>query len=247
MNDKATERTYVWAKGETYSFQNWDLWEPWDWGGDCAVALRSSGKWEMNDCNDNTNNGALCMTGTSESVGVGPTPPPPPVSNYDWGKAWDQSACTMQTLTKTGYGNFYGSSCCEACQVLSFSSPLDKISWKGKQCRCVGTTLDTCNSNHRQTRSGWSSADCTQWQPGRRRRQLEEGSQHYSSEVLERFDDVDILAAAQRLREKRSVDPITERQVTCESLWGGSALYWKYDYQVPSSCWSESHSVKERR
>ena len=266
MNDRATERTYVWAKGEDYAYRNWDAWEPWDWGGDCAVALRSSGKWEMNDCNKNSVNGALCMKGTSESVGAGPTPPPPPVSNYNWGKRW-ATACTMETLTKQGWSTYHGSSCCQACQVRSFSSPLDKISWKGKSCRCVSTSLDTCSNNNLQTMSGWGSADCTQWQPGGRRKrgdteeqsEQSEQSEHYSSQVIQRFDNLDIIAAAERYRshkrsldvgtdsvtsvvtgrrQKRSLDTVTQREVTCESLWGGTALYWKYEYEVPYSCWS---------
>ena len=159
----------------------------------------------------------------------------------------------MQSLRKTGYSSYYGASCCEACQVLSFSTPLDKISWKGKQCWCVGTGLDTCSSDQLESRSGWGSADCTQWQPGgRKRRQLdmeeekeEEEAEHYSREVLERFDNLDILAAAERkrgvpVRRRRSVDTITEREVTCESLWDGSVLYWKYEYEIPSFCHSES-------
>ena len=41
------------------------------------------------------------------------------------------------------------------------------------------------------------------------------------------------------LRLKRSVDGARQREITCESLFGGSALYWKYDYEVPASCWSK--------
>ena len=36
-----------------------------------------------------------------------------------------------------------------------------------------------------------------------------------------------------------SINTETQRELTCTSLFGGSSLYWKYDYQVPDTCWSE--------
>ena len=269
LNDKDTEGTYVWTKGESFSYQHWDLWEPYAWGGDCAVALKNTGKWEMNDCNKNSNNGALCMKGTSTSIGAGPTPPPPPISNYVWHKRWNKNACSMQSLRKTGWQSFYGASCCEACQALSFSSPLDKISWKNKDCYCVGTATDSCDpASHLQAQNGWGSADCRQ-SVGRRRRSAAPGDQedlgptteHFSQSLLSQFDHFGLIEAALRRKRsmdkdeqeeeeeeeeevtgqrlKRSVNGATEREVTCEALFGGSALYWKYDFEVPTSCWSK--------
>ena len=36
-----------------------------------------------------------------------------------------------------------------------------------------------------------------------------------------------------------STDPMYSRTIKCESLFGGSAAYWKYDYEVPQYCFSK--------
>ena len=41
------------------------------------------------------------------------------------------------------------------------------------------------------------------------------------------------------VRVRRSVNTETQREATCTELWGGSSLYWRYDYEVPGHCWSE--------
>ena len=41
------------------------------------------------------------------------------------------------------------------------------------------------------------------------------------------------------VRVKRSINTETQREMACEPLFGGSSLYWKYDYEVPSYCWSK--------
>ena len=41
------------------------------------------------------------------------------------------------------------------------------------------------------------------------------------------------------VRVKRSIDTETQRELTCSELWGGTSLYWKYDYEVPAYCWSK--------
>ena len=90
-------------------------------------------------------------------------------------------------------------------------------------------------------------------------------TEHFSRSLLSQFDHFGLIEAAVRRKRsveeqeqleqveeeeeeeedvvgprlKRSVDGTTQREITCESLFGGSALYWKYDFEVPSSCWSK--------
>ena len=40
-----------------------------------------------------------------------------------------------------------------------------------------------------------------------------------------------------------SINSETQRKLTCTSLFGGSSLYWKYDYEVPDTCWSEYNHI----
>ena len=46
------------------------------------------------------------------------------------------------------------------------------------------------------------------------------------------------------IRNKRSIenDPMYSRTITCQSLFGGSAAYWKYESQVPKYCFSKNFS-----
>ena len=69
----------------------------------------------------------------------------------------------------------------------------------------------------------------------RRKRSVEEQEEQEQLEQVEEEEEEDVVGP----RLKRSVDGTTQREITCESLFGGSALYWKYDFEVPSSCWSK--------
>ena len=70
----------------------------------------------------------------------------------------------------------------------------------------------------------------------RRKRSVEEQEEQEEQEQLEQVEEEEEVIGP---RLKRSVDGTTQREITCESLFGGSALYWKYDFEVPSSCWSK--------
>ena len=75
LNDRDSEGTYVWQKGETFQWTNWASGEPESIVGtyDCALveddAGADQGKWKMYTCTFANVEGVLCMKGTSTSVG----------------------------------------------------------------------------------------------------------------------------------------------------------------------------------
>ena len=126
---------------------------------------------------------------------------------------------------------YTGDTCCKECQDDNhFSYTLDKISWKAGDCYCIDTSRENCGSDEFETSGGWTTKDCSQSRR-RRRRDTE-------VEVRRgREDEVEVRA-------KRSVETLTQREITCTALYqSGQTLYWKYQYQVPHSCWSESVEV----
>ena len=86
-----------------------------------------------------------------------------------------------------------------------------------------------CGSDEFEDAGGWMSADCTQ---SRKRREAEE-------DKLESEEVTTLTVPASR--EKRAVDDLTQREITCTGLdQTAQNLYWKYQYKIPSSCWSKS-------
>ena len=64
--------------------------------------------------------------------------------------------------------------------------------------------------------------------------------QEEAEEMVMRSEDTELQGEAEG-RVKRSVDTLTQREITCSSLYqSGQNLYWKYQYQIPNSCWSKS-------
>ena len=60
--------------------------------------------------------------------------------------------------------------------------------------------------------------------------------------------EVETLKTVQRIntdqhveytRYKREVDALTTRQIECVNLWDGVKGYWKYDFEIPTSCYSK--------
>ena len=60
--------------------------------------------------------------------------------------------------------------------------------------------------------------------------------------------EVETLKTVQRIntdqhveftRYKREADALTTRQIECVNLWDGVKGYWKYDFEIPTSCYSK--------
>ena len=185
------------------------------------TAKKSNGQWEVKDCVDNTINGVLCMKGTSSSVGSAPASSPS--SSETKNKKYSYSYCGIAWYENQA--QYSKSVCCQECQDDNhYSYTLDKISYKNGDCFCIDTTRTNCGSDEFEDAGGWNSADCTQSR--RRRRNTEEE------------DEVTSLTPPGR--EKRAVDDLTQREITCSDLHqSGQNLYWKYQYKIPDSCWSK--------
>ena len=144
LNDKGTEGTWSWTKGESYAWQNWKSNEPDNESDeDCVSAKKSNGQWEVRDCDDSSINGVLCMKGTSSSVGEAPAPSPSP-GGYDSStetkdKKYSYSYCGIAWYENQA--QYSGSVCCKECQDDNhYSYTLNKISYKNGDCFCIDTT-----------------------------------------------------------------------------------------------------------
>ena len=234
LNDKGTEGTWAWTKGETYAWQNWKSDEP-DNNSDknCVSAGKSSGRGGGRDCDESGINAVLCMKGTSSSVGQAPAPAPSPAGSGTETKDKKYSYSYCGIAWYENQAQYSRSVCCQECQDDTHNPyTLDKISYKAGDCFCIDTTRTNCGSDEFEDAAGWMSADCTQGRR-RRRRDLEE----------EQLDSGGVSLTTLTVpasREKRSVDDLTQREITCTGLdQTKQNLYWNHQYKIPSSCWSK--------
>ena len=229
LNDKATEGTYVWDKGEEFAYSKWKTGEPNAYGGDCARARSSDHKWEMKNCGYNyVAKGVLCMKGTSSSVAA-PTPAPASgpagISNTNYYKKYHNRNCILGDTSSNPHKSNLAN-CCTWC--LANHGSTNKVSVRpNNHCECVNSNDDDCETWHFYYSRRYDTADCSGGRRKKRSANDHEEDQSYQTLL------------SHNLRSKRSteVDTLNQRLVKCEAIWGGTGGYWHYQHEVPSSCY----------
>ena len=183
----------------------------------------------------------MFVQGSSNSVGSAPVTTPAPSSETKNMK-YSYSYCGIAWYENQN--QYTGEECCKECQDDTHTPyTLDKISWKNGDCYCIDTSRSNCGSDEFESDGGWTSKDCTQ---GRRKREADVQRsedtelQREAEESVMKSEDTELQREVNE-RVKRSVDTLTQREITCSSVYqSGQSLYWKYQYQIPHSCWSKS-------
>ena len=147
--------------------------------------------------------------------------------------------------------------CCQKCgQDRADTKSIAFRHGDKKQCYCINeVNPDTCTSTGGQCKSDeWVSGLCT-LVTNKKKRDVHEI--HYDNKTNGIVSDIhsrkkeinlkyneDIKLSSEKnsnlqLREKRSVDTSSVRQISCQGIWSDTAGQWSYDYEVPEYCFSK--------
>ena len=143
------------------------------------------------------------------------------------------------------YNGYSAQQCCEDCRI---EYPETKfISYREKhwsKCYCFETVTSTCYGRDAGIgcyANKFVSGSCgyEASASGRKKREIKHEEEAANKSLSWQRREVRMNTFANSvIRQKRDVEDLVVRQITCEPLWDGTAGYWSYQYTVPEYCFS---------
>ena len=130
---------------------------------------------------------------------------------------------SYQSISDDGIGVFDGQKCCHHCSL--WDETYNFVSFKSEKCDCaIYTSSSSSVSNSDITNVDNFSAGWCRPASGKKKRFVKN-------------EEEDIITFKRHKR--TATDLAIVRKIECVSWLDGSAAYWKYDYEIPSKCYSK--------